>query len=208
MASVPFDRLPASARLWVFAAERPLDAGRARAGARRRRRVPVDLESTWRPADRRRATCCYDRFLLVGVDEASAGASGCSIDAMVHHLESLERSMGVALLDHGPVLFRQDDAIERLPRPAFAELARRGDVSPDTIVFDNTVSRVGDVREGPVGAAGPRVLARSRLRPVLTSTAARSTAALQHCSTVARAVTSLLECQCPEAQGDRAGLAV
>ena len=90
----------------------------------------------------------YDRFLLVGVDEASAGASGCSIDAMVHHLESLERALGVALLDHGPVLFRQDDAIERLPRPAFAELARRGDVSPDTIVFDNTVSRVGDVREG------------------------------------------------------------
>ena len=90
----------------------------------------------------------YDRFLLVGVDEASAGASGCSIDAMVHHLESLERALGVALLDHGPVLFRQDDAIERLPRLAFAELARRGDVSPDTIVFDNTVSRVGDVREG------------------------------------------------------------
>jgi len=90
----------------------------------------------------------YDRFLLVGVDEASAGASGCSIDAMVHHLESLERAMGVALLDNGPVIFRQDDAIERLPRPAFAELARRGDVSPDTIVFDNTVTRVGDVREG------------------------------------------------------------
>jgi len=82
------------------------------------------------------------------VDEASAGASGCSIDAMVHHLESLERAMGVALLDNGPVIFRQDDAIERLPRPAFAELARRGDVSPDTIVFDNTVTRVGDVREG------------------------------------------------------------
>ena len=82
------------------------------------------------------------------MDEASAGASGCSIDAMVHHLESLERALGVALLDHGPVLFRQDDAIERLPRPAFAELARRGDVSPDTIVFDNTVSRVGDNREG------------------------------------------------------------
>ena len=134
MASVPFDSLPASARLWVFAAERPLDADE------RSQVLGVPLTSA---RDVR-----YDRFLLVGVDEASAGASGCSIDAMVHHLESLERALGVALLDHGPVLFRQDDAIERLPRLAFAELARRGDVSPDTIVFDNTVSRVGDVREG------------------------------------------------------------
>jgi hypothetical protein len=67
---------------------------------------------------------------------------------MVHHLELVERKLGVALLDHGPVLFRQHEAIARLPRPAFAELARRGDVSPDTIVFDNTVTRVADVREG------------------------------------------------------------
>jgi hypothetical protein len=147
MASVPFDRLPASARLWVFAAERPLDADERSQVLG----VVDEFLSTWKahgvPLTSAR-DLRYDRFLLVGVDEASAGASGCSIDAMVHHLELLERAMGVALLDHGPVLFRQDDAIERLPRPAFAELARRGDVSPDTIVFDNTVSRVGDVREG------------------------------------------------------------
>jgi hypothetical protein len=147
MASVPFDRLPASARLWVFAAERPLDAGeRAQVLD-----VVDDFLSNWKahgaPLTSAR-DLRYDRFLLVGVDEASAGASGCSIDAMVHHLESLERKLGVALLDHGPVLFRQHEAIARLPRPAFAELARRGDVSPDTIVFDNTVTRVADVREG------------------------------------------------------------
>jgi hypothetical protein len=147
MASVPFDRLPPSARLWVFAAERPLDT------AERARLLDLvdDFLSSWKahgvPLTSAREFR-YDRFLLVGVDEAATGASGCSIDAMVHQLETLERALGVALLDHGPVLFRRDDTIARLPRPDFAELARRGDVSPETIVFDNTVTRVGDLREG------------------------------------------------------------
>jgi hypothetical protein len=82
------------------------------------------------------------------VDEASAGASGCSIDAMVRTLSELERALQVQLLDHGPVLFRRGDAIERVPRPAFAALARSGDVSADTVVFNNTVTRVGELRDG------------------------------------------------------------
>ena len=147
MSSVPFDRLPAAARLWVFAAERPLDADeRARLF-----RVVDEFLSNWKAHGAALTSARelrYDRFLLVGVDEAAAGASGCSIDAMVHHLEALERALGVALLDHGPVLFRREEAIVRLPRSEFAELARRGDVSPDTVVFNNTVTRVGDLREG------------------------------------------------------------
>ena len=147
MAAIPFDRLPAGARLWVFSAERPLDA------EERGRLLGVvdEFLSSWKAhgvALTSARDFRYDRFLLVGVDEAAAGASGCSIDAMVHHLEVLERALGVALLDHGPVLFRRDDVIVRVTRPAFAELARRGDVSSDTIVFDNTAALVGDVREG------------------------------------------------------------
>jgi hypothetical protein len=67
---------------------------------------------------------------------------------MVRQLEQLESALGVSLVDHGPVLFRRGNAIERVPRPAFAELARQGTVSPETIVFNNTLTRVGDVREG------------------------------------------------------------
>ena len=144
---VSFDSLPADARVWIFAADRPLDTDeRQRLLALvdgfldqwKAHGTPLAAGRDWR----------YDRFLLIGVDESAAGASGCSIDAMVHQLAALERSLGVALLDHGPVLFRQHDRIERLPRPAFGDLARRGDVSPDTVVFNNTVTRVSDVREG------------------------------------------------------------
>jgi hypothetical protein len=144
---VPFDQLPADARLWIFAAERPLSSDE-----RDRLLTIVDQFLAHWKAHGAPLTAArdwqYDRFLLVGVDEADAGASGCSIDAMVRQFEQLESAMGVALLDHGPVLFRRGNAIERVPRPAFADLARQGIVSPDTVVFNNTVTRVGDVREG------------------------------------------------------------
>ena len=66
----------------------------------------------------------------------------------------------MTLLDHGPVLFRQDQGIARLSRPAFAELARDGVVSGETVVFDNTLTRVADLRERPVGNARARLVAR------------------------------------------------
>jgi hypothetical protein len=147
MPLVAFDALPPDARLWVFAADRPL------AGEKRERLLEsVDAFLSQWTAHGHPLTVArelrYDRFLLVGVDEASEGASGCSIDAMLRTLGELERALAVQLLDHGPVLFRRGDAIERLPRPDFAALARQGGVSPDTVVFDNTVTRVAELREG------------------------------------------------------------
>lgn len=88
------------------------------------------------------------RFLLVAVDEAAAGPSGCSIDALVREMRQLEHQLGIALVDHGPVVYRAGAEIRRVSRDAFAELAASGAVSPDTLVFDNTVGRLGDVRAG------------------------------------------------------------
>jgi hypothetical protein len=46
------------------------------------------------------------------------------------------------------VLYREGDAIERVSRDRFAELAAAGTVGLNTRVFDNTLSRVGDLQAG------------------------------------------------------------
>jgi hypothetical protein len=147
MARVPFDEMPGHARLWVFAAERVLTTDER---ARFLETVDAFLEG-WQ-AHRHPLTSArdfrYDRFLLIAVDEQAAGVSGCSIDALVREIKGVESTLGVKLVDHGPVLYREGERIVRLPRDEFATLARAGRVTPDTPVFDNTITRVDDVRAG------------------------------------------------------------
>ena len=142
-----FNQLPPDARLWIFAAERPLkepeqqrlldavDKFIDKWGAHA---VPLSAGRDFR----------YGQFLFVAVDQRTAGPSGCSIDALVRQMRTLQTELGAELVNHGPVLFRRGDAIERIPREAFAKLAASGKVSLDTTVFNNTVTSLGDVRAG------------------------------------------------------------
>jgi hypothetical protein len=108
---------------------------------------PLDAARDWR----------HGRFLLVGVDERAAPPSGCSIDAMVRVLKGLEERLGVRLVDHSPVWYREGGEVRRVSRPEFLARARRGEVGLDTVVFDATLTRVGELRAGrwevPAGEA-------------------------------------------------------
>ena len=63
-------------------------------------------------------------------------------------LKQLESDLGLTLLDHAPVSFREDESIRRVSRAEFADLVTAGTVSLDTTVFNNTVASVGDLRDG------------------------------------------------------------
>lgn len=147
MPRVAFEELPGDARVWIFAAARPL-------GGAERDRLLAEVDrfiDQWRAHDVPLAAgrdLRYDRFLFVAVDQRRAGPSGCSIDALVREMKRLERELDVALVDHAPVTFRRAGAIERASRERFADMAAAGEVSPDTTVFDNTLTSLGDVRAG------------------------------------------------------------
>ena len=152
MPRVSFVSLPPTARLWAFAADRPLSSD-----ARDRLLTELDrFLDVWAahnvplPAARELR---YDRFLLIGVDQSTTSASGCSIDALHREVKRLERDYGVTLLDAGPVVYRDGDAIARVPRAEFQSLVDEGRVTRDTIVFDNTVTSVGALNDGRWEAA-------------------------------------------------------
>ena len=63
-------------------------------------------------------------------------------------MKGLETALGLELINHGPVLYREGDRIARVERHQFIELAEKGDVNPETVVFDNSLTTVGDVRNG------------------------------------------------------------
>ncbi len=140
--------MPDDARAWIFGSSRPLsEAEEAELVAEveaflddwRAHGYPLTCAGEWR----------YGRFLIVAVDERTAPPSGCSIDAMVGTLKSLGRRLDVNMVDNAPVWYRAaDGSLQRVPRAEFAAAGADGRVGKDTVVFDNTVTRLGQIRAG------------------------------------------------------------
>jgi hypothetical protein len=144
------EALPSEARLWCFGVGRPLtpeEEGRVLGEVDpflaqwKAHGAPLAATREWREG----------RFLLVGVDERVTPPSGCSIDALTRILKGLEEGLGVRILGGGDVWYRETSeggAPRRISRQEFRELAERGEVTPGTPVFDLSLTRVSDLREG------------------------------------------------------------
>lgn len=143
----PFDEMPDHARVWVFAVPRPLE----KAEARRLLEHADDFVAEW-TAHGHPVVGGYrlqhDQFLLVAADEQATGVSGCSIDSLFRRLKQAEGEIGVSLLDNASRVWYRDASgqIHSVPRGEFRERAKAGEVDGDTVVFDNTVSTVGELR--------------------------------------------------------------
>jgi hypothetical protein len=145
MPLIPFENLPQDARLWIFPAERPLSSDEERQVLAEADAFIAQWTAHGVPLAAGR-DLRHHQFILIGVDERAAGVSGCSVDALVRRMHQLEQRMGVELVNNGPVLYREGKDIRRVQRDRFAELVSSGKVNLDTRVFDNTLTKVGEVK--------------------------------------------------------------
>ncbi len=88
----------------------------------------------------------YNRFLILTVDESQAGASGCSIDKSVHFMKQIEQAFAINLFDRFNLAYKEGNAVLSLPRNAFEEKLASGEINSDTIVFNNLVPTLQDLR--------------------------------------------------------------
>lgn len=147
MPRIDFSKLPDHGRLWVFPVSRPLTEGELEGCLEV---VDAFLDS-WAAhgSPLRSSRRMHDgRFLLVGVDVDAEAPSGCSIDALVNQLRALGGEMDATFIDHGPVWYRDGDEIRAVSRPEFRALADEGRVTPETTVFDTSLTTVAELREG------------------------------------------------------------
>lgn len=139
MPIVPFDALPANARVWVFASDQPLSGAVADTllasvdqflSEWKAHGTPLRCARDWRD----------DRFLAIGVDVNTENASGCSIDGLFRTLQQLERSIGTRLVGGGRVFYRTRSGIETASREQFVERVKRGELARETPVFDTSIT--------------------------------------------------------------------
>ncbi|MCL6266256.1 ABC transporter ATPase [Flagellimonas myxillae] len=82
----------------------------------------------------------YKRFIVIGLDQSQASASGCSIDASVHFIQGLEQKYGVELMDRMNVSFKQGEYIAYKSLKDFKKMAKAKSISKNTTVFNNLVA--------------------------------------------------------------------
>lgn len=146
MLLTPFNEFPDSARVWVYGVDHAVnDAFRITLLQEvdnyltdwTAHDVPLSAARNWTD----------DRFLTIAVDQNRAGASGCSIDGLFRMLKALQAKLGAAVVTSGLIFFRDKDGkVRSVTRDEFSELGTAGEVGGDTIVFDPSVTTLGEWR--------------------------------------------------------------
>lgn len=138
--------LPASTRVWIYQSNRPF----------RSEEVPqlreyVDrFAQTWISHNRSlraHGDVLHNQFIVLMVDENQADASGCSIDKSVHFLKQIEQTYGVDLFDRMTFTWMDGGEVRTADSEEFARLYREGQITGDTLVFDNLVKTKGELEE-------------------------------------------------------------
>lgn len=103
---VPFESLPETARVWIYQSNRSFSAEelleietKLRAFVEEWTAHGIGLEASYQIR--------YNRFIVLALNQEVQAATGCSIDASVHFIQSLEQHYGVDLLDKMNVSYKQ-----------------------------------------------------------------------------------------------------
>lgn len=134
-----FEELPDTSRIWVYQADRNFSEEELK---ELDELIPQFLTQWTAHGASLHAgyEIKYNRFIIIGLDQSLASASGCSIDASVHFIQGLEKRFGVQLLDRMNVSFKQGDYITYKSMSDFKKMAKAKSISKNTIVFNNLVA--------------------------------------------------------------------
>lgn len=143
---VPFEQLPDHARVWIYQADRKMSNEEVQ-------KIQPQISAFLTQWTAHGANLLagfqvkYNRFIIIALDESQASASGCSIDASVHFIQSLEQELGLGLLDKLNVTYYNGPHIAHKPLAEFKKMAKNKSVSKNTVVFNNLVNTKGEFEE-------------------------------------------------------------
>ena len=143
---VPFENLPEESRIWIYQSNRKFsDAEFAEIETAVQSFLNewaahgTSLEASYELK--------YNRFIILAVNQDVQMATGCSIDASVEFIQSLEKKYNVDLLDKMNVTFKLGEHIAHKTLLDFKKMVKDKAVTENTIVFNNLVNNVQEFNE-------------------------------------------------------------
>lgn len=140
---VPFAALAPTARVWIYPANRKFSSEESANITA----LCEEFLTQWTAHGKHlKASFAlpYDQFIVIALDEQEQHATGCSIDASVHFIQTLEQKLDIVLLDKMNVTFKQGEYVSYKELKDFKVMAKNKAVSRNTIVFNNLVNTKAD----------------------------------------------------------------
>lgn len=134
--------LPGHSRLWIYTSNVPLE-GELKSNIEAEMEQFIASWSSHGSSMDAVAEIVDKYFLIIGLDETSAGASGCGIDKSVKKIQELEAKFGIQLLNRQWVVFDKE-AIELVPLHQFWAMRKAGLIDDNTMVYNSLVKNVSE----------------------------------------------------------------
>lgn len=131
--------LPKTSRIWIYQTNRPLTDQETKEMSQK---VDVFTEQWTSHSQQLKAhgNIYHNRFIVFGVDQSVAGASGCSIDGSVRFIQQLEQDYHLDLFDRMSFAYEYKGEIKTAHKEEFQDLYKKGIITEDTMVFNNLIT--------------------------------------------------------------------
>jgi hypothetical protein len=130
-------------KVWIYQSDRELTNPEITAI----RQQLNDFTSQWKAHGHQlqaKAEILYNYFIVFIVDEATAGATGCSIDASVRIVKGLEQEFGIDLFNRFNIAYKVGDKVVVVNKEDFETLISIKKINRESIVFNNLVQTLAD----------------------------------------------------------------
>ena len=141
---IPFDKMPDSARLWIYQSDGPMTEKEEE----QIKDYTASFLEEWAAHGaglNSSYQILYKQFLIIAVDEAVVSASGCSIDKQVQFIQAIGDKFSLNFLDRTKVAFlKQNDHSE--PQIILSSLQEvkgkvaAGEINRETPTFNNLIN--------------------------------------------------------------------
>ena len=135
-----------SSKLWIYQADRLLSP----AEEQEIQKEVQQFVDQWKAHGAAlQAQCRIEKslFLIIEVDESFQEATGCSIDASVHFIKKIGADHSVDFFNRQNIAYLKEDKLLLASMLDFAKMAKDGDISPSTWVYDTSLSSGSQMAE-------------------------------------------------------------
>jgi hypothetical protein len=137
--------IPDDARVWIYQADRKLNNDHQKL-------IKEELNSfinDWKAHGndlKAAGELVFDQFVILGVDERQAIASGCSIDSSVRKMKELSDKLEVDFFNRSNIAYVENEDIRLVPFQELRSLFEMGVITGETVIFDNTIQKANELR--------------------------------------------------------------